>query len=123
MKISNLDAIKVLKVAGNVDDLLTCLNQVMPDHADQTEQEQPFVLVLDDATDIKSIKKNNQRFVPALIEPHHFLYTKPILGHTQQLAKIFGFMLGMHLPEEMTSMIYSTDQALTHAFFNRCELN
>jgi len=116
VKISNLEAIKVLKVAGNVDDLLTYLNQIMPNHADQTEQEQPFVLILDDATDIKNIKKNNQRFVPALIEPHHFLYTKPILGHTQQLAKIFGFMLGMHLPEEMTSMIYSTDQALTHAF-------
>lgn len=116
VKINNLEAIKVLKVAGNVDDLLTCLNQIMPNHADQTEQEQPFVLILDDATDIKNIKKNNQRFVPALIEPHHFLYTKPILGHTQQLAKIFGFMLGMHLPEEMTSMIYSTDQALTHAF-------
>lgn len=117
VKINNLDAIKTLKVANNVGNLLTCLNQVMPDHADQTQQEQPFVLILDDATDIKSIKKNNQTFLPTLIEPYHFIYTHPIFGHTQQLAKIFGFMLGMHLSKEMTSMIYSTDQALTHAFF------
>ncbi|MGC3820307.1 hypothetical protein [Acinetobacter sp. G11] len=117
VKINDIDAIKQLKVASNVDNLLTCLNQVMPEHIDQPPQERPFVLVLDEATDIKSIKKNNQTFLPALIEPHHCIYTKPILGHTQQLAKIFGFMLGMHLPEELTSMIYSADQALTHAFF------
>lgn len=117
VKINDIDAIKQLKVASNVDNLLTCLNQVMPEHANQSRQERPFVLVLDDAMDIKSIKKNNQIFLPALIEPHHCIYTKPILGHTQQLAKIFGFMLGMHLPEELNSMIYSADQALTHAFF------
>ena len=117
VKINDIDAIKQLKVASNVDNLLTCLNQVMPEHANQSHQERPFVLVLDDAMNIKSIKKNNQTFLPALIEPHHCIYTKPILGHTQQLAKIFGFMLGMHLPEELTSMIYSADQALTHAFF------
>ncbi|WP_180082338.1 hypothetical protein [Acinetobacter sp. YH12201] len=117
VKINNLDAIKTLKVANNVGNLLTCLNQEMPDHADQTQQEQPFVLILDDATDIKNIKKNNQTFLPTLIEPSHSIYTHPIFGHTQQLAKIFGFMLGTHLSKEMTSMIYSTDQALTHAFF------
>ena len=117
VKIHNIEAIKVLKVANDGDDLSICLNQVVSHHADQIQQEQPFVLVLDDATDIKSIKKNSQRFAPTLIETHHLLYTKPMLGHTQHLAKIFGFMLGMHLPEEMTAMIYSSDQASTYAFF------
>ena len=35
----------------------------------------------------------------------------------QALAKIGGFMLGPHLSTQNTAMIYSTDQASTHAFF------
>ncbi|OTG76567.1 hypothetical protein B9T26_01800 [Acinetobacter sp. ANC 4169] len=117
VKINNIEAIKIVKVASNVDDLAICLNQAIPRLTKQIQQEQPFVLVLDDVTDIKSIKKNNQKFAPALIEPYHFLYTKLMLGHTQHLAKIFGFMLGMHLPDEMTAMIYSSDQVSSYAFF------
>jgi hypothetical protein len=117
VKLNQLEAIKNLKVALNVHDLRTYLNEAMPNYAEQIQQEQPFVLVLDDATDSKVIKKTNQIFAPTLIETHHFLYIKQSFGHTLSLAKIFGFMLGMHLPEELTAMIYSTDQASTHAFF------
>lgn len=117
VKINQAEAIKSLKIALNVHDLATCLNQAVPHHTKYTQQEQPFVLVLDDATDITVTKKTNQIFTPALIENHNFLYTKQMFGNTQSLAKIFGFMLGMHLPEELMAMIYSTDQVSTHAFF------
>lgn len=121
VKITDIEAIKTLKVASNVDSLLTCLNQIMPEHTDRSNPEQPFVLVLDDVTDINSIKKNylqaHQACLPTFIEPQHCIYIQPILGHTQQLAKIFGFMLGMHLSEQSTSMICSADRALTYAFF------
>ncbi|NNG77654.1 hypothetical protein HLH10_15605 [Acinetobacter sp. ANC 4277] len=117
MKINQLEAIQILKIALNVHDLANCLNATMSNYTEQIQQEQPFVLVLDDATDIKVIKKTNQIFAPTLIETHHFLYIKQSFGHTLSLAKIFGFMLGMHLPEELAVMIYSTDQASTHAFF------
>lgn len=113
VKINHVEAIKSLKIAFNVHDLAKCLAH----HTKYTQQEQPFVLVLDDATDITVTKKTNQIFTPTLIENHHFLYTKQMFGNTQSLAKIFGFMLGMHLPEELTAMIYSTDQVSTHAFF------
>ena len=116
VKINHAEAIKSLKIALNVHDLATCLDQAVPHHTKYTQQEQPFVLVLDDATDITVTKKTNQIFTPTLIENHHFLYTKQMFGNTQSLAKIFGFMLGMHLPEELTAMIYSTDQVLSHAF-------
>ncbi|TCB53909.1 hypothetical protein [Acinetobacter terrestris] len=116
VKINHAEAIKSLKIALNVHDLATCLDQAVPHHTKYTQQEQPFVLVLDDATDITVTKKTNQIFNPALIEDHHFVYIKQIFGNTQSLAKIFGFMLGMHLPEELTAMIYSTDQVLSHAF-------
>ncbi|NNH25740.1 hypothetical protein [Acinetobacter terrestris] len=117
VKIDHAEAIKSLKIALNVHDLATCLNQAVPRHTKYTQQEQPFVLVLDGATDITVIKKINQIFTPALIENHHFVYIKQMFGNTQSLAKIFGFMLGMHLPEELAAMIYSTDQVLSHAFF------
>ncbi|NNH00203.1 hypothetical protein [Acinetobacter sp. ANC 5414] len=117
VEINYVEAIKTLKVALNVHDLVNCLNETMPNYTEQIQQQQPFVLVLDDATDIKVIKKNNQIFAQTLIEIHHFLYIKKNFGHTQPLEKIFGFMLGMHLPEELTAMIYSTDQAFTHGFF------
>ncbi|NNH35952.1 hypothetical protein HLH12_10420 [Acinetobacter sp. NIPH 2377] len=117
VKINHAEAIKSLKIALNVHDLATCLDQAVPHHSKYTQQEQPFVLVLDDATDITVTKKINQIFNSALIENHHFLYIEQMFGNTQSLAKIFGFMLGMHLPEELTAMIYSTDQVSTHAFF------
>ncbi|WP_445659873.1 hypothetical protein [Acinetobacter sp. F16] len=117
VKIDHAEAIKSLKIAFNVHDLATCLNQAVPRHTKYTQQEQPFVLVLDDATDITVIKKINQIFTPALIENHHFVYIKQMFGNTQSLAKIFGFMLGMHMPEAGMAMIYSTDQVSTHAFF------
>ncbi|MFH7766974.1 hypothetical protein [Acinetobacter sp. BSP-28] len=116
-EINHIDALRTLKVALNVSDLSTCFHQVVPHHSQHIQQEQPFVLILDDPTEIKMIKKTNQVFAPTLIEMHHFLFTQPCFGHTQQLAKIFGFMLGMHLPEDLTAMIYSLDQASTHAFF------
>lgn len=117
VKINQLEAIQILKIALNVHDLANCVNETMSNYTEQIQQEQPFVLVLDDATDSKVIKKTNQIFAPTLIETHHFLYIKQSFGHTLSLAKIFGFMLGMHLPEELAAMIYSTDQASTHAFF------
>lgn len=117
VQINAIQPQKILNIARNVVDLSMCLTQVIPDHAQLVQQEQPFVLILDDALDIQVIKKNNQLFAPTFIETHHFLFTQQCMGHTQQLAKIFGFMLGMHLPEELTAMIYSNAQASTHAFF------
>ena len=117
VKIQQAEAIKQLKIALNVQDLSACLSHGAPDSVDAIEQEQPFVLLLDEATEIKVIKQTNQTFAATLIESHHFLHSKPIFGDTQALAKIGGFMLGPHLSTQNTAMIYSTDQASTHAFF------
>jgi hypothetical protein len=34
------------------------------------------------------------------------LYCKPVAGHTQNLAKIFGLMLGAHWPNRQVVFIY-----------------
>lgn len=117
LKINHAEAIKSLKIALNVHDLATCLDHAVPHHTKYTQQEQPFVLVLDDATDIKVIKQINQIFAPTLIETYHLLYTQQNFGHTQPLTKIFGFMLGMHIPKDLIAMVHSIDQVSAHAIF------
>ena len=89
----------------------------------QFQQEHPFVLVLDDANDVKTTKTLQRVFEDTAIDFHHFLYTKQNLGHTQNLSKVFGFMLGMHLQEDMINMIYSTEQDSTYAFFKAYEFD
>ena len=117
LKINNAEPIKSLKIAFNVHDLASCLDQAVPHHAEYTQQEQPFVLVLNDATDIRVIKQTNQIFAPTLIETYHLLYTRQNFGHTQSLAKIFSFMLGVHMPKDLIAMVHSIDQVSTHAIF------
>lgn len=117
VQINYIEVMKTLKMALNADDLSNFFYQMLPSHAEQTEQSGPFVLLLDDATDIKVIKKTTQVFAQTSVDTHHFLYPKQSFGHTQSLAKIFSFMLGAHLSEELTAMIYSADHASTHAFF------
>ncbi|OTG93671.1 hypothetical protein [Acinetobacter sp. ANC 4973] len=117
-QINHIEVIRMLKVALNADDLSSFFHQMITNPVTQTEQSDPFILILDDATDLKAIKKTTQTFARTSVDTHHFLYPKQSFGHTQSLAKIFSFMLGMHLPpEEFTAMIYSADQASTHAFF------
>ena len=85
----------------------------------QFEQEDPFLFILDDITDIKKSKKVQQIFTEIKIEPHHFLYLKQNFGHTQQVAKIFTFMLGAHLPNDLMAMVYSTDQDSVYVYFEQ----
>jgi hypothetical protein len=117
VQMNHIEVMKTLKVALNADDLSNFFYQMIPSHVEQTEQADPFVLMLDDATDIKVIKKTTQVFAQTSVDTHHFLYPKQSFGDTQSLAKIFSFMLGMHLSEELTVMVYSADQASTYAFF------
>lgn len=53
VKIQQAEAIKQLKIALNVQDLSACLSHGALDSVDAIEQEQPFVLLLDEATEIK----------------------------------------------------------------------
>lgn len=112
---------KKLNIGLNVDNIL---DQLPTEHIVSLEQlkpVQPFVLILDDMTNIPTIKKVNHAFSQSHIEPHHFIYTKQSLGDTQHLGKVFGFMLSMHLPDELMTMIYSVDQSSTHCFIQAYE--
>lgn len=119
----DLQPISTLYLSLNENNFAHYLKNNQLNELEQFQQEHPFVLVLDDASDIKTTKTLQRVFTDTAIEFHHFLYTKQNLGHTQNLSKVFGFMLGMHLPEEMITMIYSTEQDSTYAFFKAYEFD
>lgn len=121
LKILDCKPLKKLKIALNEANIVNQLGSEQMKNLEQFKDIQPFLLMLDDITDIQIMKKLNQIFNQSGIESHHFIYTKQSLGHTQHLAKIFGFMLGMHLPEELMGMIYSIDQSSTHSFMHEYE--
>ncbi|KAB0629887.1 hypothetical protein F7R25_37750, partial [Burkholderia stagnalis] len=72
VQINHIEVMKTLKVALNADDLSNFFYQMIPSHVEQTEQADPFVLMLDDATDIKVIKKTTQVFAQTSVDTHHF---------------------------------------------------
>jgi hypothetical protein len=80
---------------------------------EQFEQEQPFVLVLDDPKEVKLLKRLEQNFAETPIEAHHYLYCKSSLGHTQSLAQVFGGMLSLHLKDELYGYVYSAEHQQT----------
>lgn len=104
---------KVIKIALNEHQLFNTLEQLQSQTLVQYDQEQPFVMQLDDATDIKVIKRLEQNFSETPIEQHHYLFMKQSIGQTENLAKIFGFMLGMHASEDLVTLVYSCDQPQT----------
>ena len=117
----DIKPLKQLKIALNEANLANQFASPAMKQLEQFKDIQPFVLMLDDITDIQTMKKLNQIFDRSGIESHHFIHTKQSFGHTQHLAKVFGFMLSMHLPDELMAMIYSTDQLSTHCFLHACE--
>lgn len=104
---------KVIKIALNEHHLFNTLEQLQSQALEQFDQEQPFVMQLDDATDIKVIKRLEQNFSDTPIEQHHYVFMKQSVGQTENLAKIFGFMLAMHVPDELVALVYSCDQPQT----------
>jgi len=113
VEVRNLTTVKQIKIALNIDQAAQVLKDLELEQADQYEAEQPFVFVLDDQTEIKSLKKLEHNFANTPIEVYHYLYSKNSLGHTQSLSKVFGFMLSLHIGDEMYGYVYSADHQQT----------
>ena len=113
VELQNLQAIKYIRIALNSDQASKTLKELNLDQAEQFDQEQRFVLVLDDPAEIKLLKKLEQNFAETAIEAHHYLYSKNSLGHTQPLAKVFGFMLSLHFKDELYGYVYSAEHQQT----------
>lgn len=116
VNIQRLDAQKTIKIAQNETHLKNSLEQLASHELEQFQQEQAFVIQLDDITDLKVVKRLQTNFSDTPIEQHHYLYMKASVGQTEHVAKVFGFMLSLHAPESMMSMVYCCDLPHTQSF-------
>lgn len=107
--INDLVPQKTIKIALNEGQLLNSLEQLEQQALAQYEQDQPFVVQLDDITDLRVLKRIEKNFGSTPIEQHHYLYMKSSVGQTEHVAKIFGFMLALQAPDELMAMVYCCD--------------
>ncbi|AXQ23963.1 hypothetical protein BEN71_18735 [Acinetobacter wuhouensis] len=113
VELQNIQVSKSIRITLNSNQAVKTLKHLNLDLSEQFDQEQPFVLVLDDQTDFKQLKKLEQNFADTAIEAHHYIYSKESLGHTQALSKIFSFMLSLQLDEALFAYVYSADHQQT----------
>jgi 2-hydroxy-3-keto-5-methylthiopentenyl-1-phosphate phosphatase len=98
--------LKTFKLVSNQNNLDQIFKELDIHDLPQYQAEEPFVLVVEDSSDVKAAKKLQQFFTKSPVEPHHYLYCKPIFGHTQNVAKLFGLMLGAHFSEQQVAFVY-----------------
>ena len=119
--INGLEPQKTIKIALNERRLFNTLEQLNNDKLEQYEEEQAFVIQLDDITDLKVVKQLEKNFGDTPIEQHHYLYVKQSVGQTENIAKVFGFMVALQGSEALMTMVYSCDQPRTQALIQTSE--
>ncbi|MCU4413340.1 hypothetical protein KTH71_04685 [Acinetobacter sp. WU_MDCI_Axc73] len=112
VKVENLSPIKQIRLALNQPKIAHILNELDLTQLQQYQSEQPFVVVAEHATDLKVLKQLAQQFEETPIETQHYLYISSSLGNTQQLSKIYAYMLAMQFPDDQTIFITSTSTAI-----------
>lgn len=105
--IESLEPFKQLKICMNHSDSVVLMSDLQLYDLPQYQDEQPFVFILEQATDFGMAKLLNQHFNQTPIEPHHYIYACSLLGHTQQVSKIYGAMLALHTIDQPVAFIFS----------------
>ncbi|ENU47173.1 MULTISPECIES: hypothetical protein [Acinetobacter calcoaceticus/baumannii complex] len=116
LKIEELEPAKNLKVVIGQEKTAKVLNILNLNELPQYEGDEPYVLIVSDQTDIKAAKHLQQQLTQTSVEPHHFIYVKSSLGHTQHLVDIYGFMLSMHFPEHIVPFVFGENTVSAHTF-------
>ncbi|MDX7879724.1 hypothetical protein [Acinetobacter nosocomialis] len=116
LKIEELEPAKNLKVVIGQEKTAKVLNTLNLSELPQYEEDEPYVLIVSDQTDIKAAKHLQQQLTQTSVEPHHFIYVKSSLGHTQHLVDIYGFMLSMHFPEHIVPFVFGENTVSAHTF-------
>mgnify|MGYP001772576473 FL=1 len=116
LKIEELEPAKNLKIVVGQEKAAKVLHTLNLNELPQYEGDEPYVLILSDQTDIKAAKQLQQQFAQTSVEPHHYIYVKSSLGHTQHLVDIYGFMLSMHFPEHIVPFVFGENTVSAHTF-------
>lgn len=108
--------VKSIHLAKKAMPLMKTLEEIESHQLDQFKEEAPFVIQLDDMTNVKVSKQLDTTFLGTPIEPHHYLLTASSLGNTDQLAKIFNMIVGMQISEPPLAVVYACEQPSTFTF-------
>lgn len=112
---------KMIKIALNEAQLSNTLQHLSYEKLEQYQQEQPFVMQLDDITDLKVVKRLEHNFAQTPIEQHHYLFMKQSLGQTENIAKVFGFMLALQSPDDLVTLVYCCEQPYVQSFIEKTQ--
>lgn len=115
VEVESLSPAKQLCISLHPPSWVTVLKQLGVQALPQYEQEQPFVIVLDDAMDLKAGKQLTHQFAQTPVEPHHYLYVAASMGHTRHLTSVYGYGLAMHFPDDQTVFIASAHPSAGYA--------
>lgn len=109
VKLENLDPVKEINLRLNEPQIMNSLSDLNIAELPQYEMEQGFVVIPDSVMQAKIVNMIAKNFKTSPIESYHYIYSETGLGHTQHLAKIFSFMLGLHATDGLYSFIYSVE--------------
>ncbi|ATO20563.1 hypothetical protein BS636_13230 [Acinetobacter sp. LoGeW2-3] len=124
LSMEDLIEIRTIKTLKHVKNIGKYLQKQSLSFADQIEQEEPFVLLLDDPLQINTAKKVQQYLGTAGIELHHGLYCHSYLGSTAEMKVLFGILLCMQMNEDVITLAYSVQHPQTYFVYepiNRLE--
>ncbi len=105
-----------MTIASNEIGLGEILKELKLDANALYEHDTPFVVISDDISKSKNKKILARNFEQTEIDSQHLIYPNILLGSSQALAEIFGFMLGLHILGEQYTLIYNTKNAETQVF-------
>ncbi|MCO8083119.1 MULTISPECIES: hypothetical protein [Acinetobacter] len=112
---------RILTLSKYVTDLYAYLGQNQVDLSYQLEQAHPFLVLLDDTTQPKIMKKIQEKFTNIDFEPEPTIYPQSYVGHTQHLAVVFAAMMSSHLSDNVITIGYSTQQESSYLYFKNKE--
>lgn len=112
---------RILTLSKYVTDLYAYLSQHQVDLSSQLEQAHPFLVLLDDTTQPKTMKIIQKKITNIDLEPEHAIYPQSYVGHTQHLAAVFAAILSSHLSDNVITIGYSTQQESSYLYFKNKE--
>src|SRR5690606_16913233 len=85
LEVEDMITSRILILSKYVTDLYVYLGQHQVDLSSQLEQAHPFLVLLDEATQSKTMKKIQEKFTNIDFEPEHAIYSQSYVGHTHNM--------------------------------------
>ncbi|MDA0696551.1 hypothetical protein [Acinetobacter venetianus] len=109
LEIEQSQPVKTLRLVAHQNNLNQIFKELDIHDLPQYQDEAPFVFVAEDGSDIKVVKRLEQFFGQSSVEQHHYLYCKPAVGNTLNVAKVFAVLLAAQLSDQYVAFVYSQD--------------